>query len=265
MSQAVRLELREASYSYGRRRALCGVSLRLQSGEFAALIGPNGSGKSTLLRLAAGLLRPTAGEVLHAGRRLDAIPARERARSVALVSQAAALPAGYRVAEWVLLGRTPYLGPLAGPSPADRQVAEWAMESTGVLPLAERQAAELSGGEQSRVALAAALCQQPDLLLLDEMTAHLDLAYQAELLAMVRRLSLDHGVTVLAALHDLNLAAIRFDRLVLLQEGQLRADGPPREVIQSSLIESVYGASVQLLPHPEGGASIVLPRGSRLG
>jgi iron complex transport system ATP-binding protein len=222
-----------------------------------ALLGRNGSGKSTLLNLAAGLRRPAAGQVRFEGGELDRLPAHERARRIAMVPQVLPIPFAFTVRELVSLGRTPYLSVLRGERVEDRVAIATAMQRAGVESLAGRLAGELSGGEQQRVALALALAQEPALLLLDEATAHLDLHHQLTLLGMVRDLNRQHGLTVFAAIHDVNLAALWFDRLLLLDERRLLADGPPAGVLRPDLLERAFGSPVLVIEHPTAGVPLV--------
>jgi len=251
------LEVRDLGFAYGDRPVLAGVDLALAPGDRVALLGPNGAGKSTLLALAAGLLRPAAGSVMVDGAEVASLPARARARRIALVPQHPVTPFAFTVREWVSLGRTPHTSPLRGDGPEDRAAVERALVLAEVADLADRPIGELSGGERQRAALAQALAQEPRLLLLDEATAHLDLRHQMALLGLVARLSRESGLTVLAALHDANLAALWFDRLAVLHEGRLVAEGPPREVIRPELWEAVFGCRVVLLEHPTEGLPIL--------
>ena len=253
------LEAVALRFAYGGRTVLHDLSLRVASGEFVGLLGPNGSGKSTLLRLLAGLLRPAAGEVRFAGRPVSEYSRRELARRVAVVAQEPVLPEGFTVAELVLLGRTPHLRAFQPEGPADFAAARRALAVVDCLDLAERRLGELSGGERQRAALARALAQEPELLLLDEPTTHLDLAHQQAMLAALARLNCEAGLTVLAIFHDLNLAAASCARLVVLREGRLVADGPPESVITPDLIGQVYGLDAQVIAHPRTGRPVVLP------
>lgn len=253
------VEVREVRFGYGQRAVLRGVSLAIRPGEFLCLLGANGSGKSTLLRLIGGALRAQGGEVRVAGRPVGETPRRELARRVAVVAQGPILPEGFTVGEYVLLGRTPHIPPFGSEGPADFAAAERALVAAGCLDLADRYLGELSGGERQRVTLARALTQEPQLLLLDEPTAHLDPGYGQELMVLLRRLNREHDLTVLAAFHDVNLAAAGCDRLVLLHEGRLVADGPPHETVTPALLRLVYGYEARVIPHPRTGRPVALP------
>lgn len=252
-------------FAWGQQTVLRGLSFTLAAGEFVGLLGPNGSGKSTLLRLLAGLLMPTAGQVQMAG----LTPGRETrqvlARQVAVVAQTPLLPEQFTVAEYVLLGRTPHLRPLQPEGAADYAVARQALEATELLPLAGRSLGALSGGEQQRVILARALAQEPAILLLDEPTTHLDPGVAQEMLVMLRRLNQERGLTILASLHDINLAAAFFPRLLLLHHGQIGADGAPAAVLTPTLLQRAYGYRPQVIIHPQSGLPVVLPDSGGFG
>ncbi|NOY99072.1 MAG: heme ABC transporter ATP-binding protein [Chloroflexi bacterium] len=253
------LKLHNLSVSYGARRVLHEVSLDVQAGEVVALIGPNGAGKSTLMRAVSGVIPAEGGRIRTNGDDLPALSPMQRARYLAVVPQSAALPPAFTVWETVLLGRTPYLNFLGQVSPADRETVRRALERVDALELAERRVGELSGGEQQRVLLARALAQSTPILLLDEPTAHLDLQYQASLLSLVRELAHTDNLAVLAALHDLNLAARYADRVVLLVEGRVIASGSPQQVLRPDLISQAYDWPVQVVRHPFSDSPLVLP------
>ena len=263
------LELRGVEATYPGRPTtltpvLANVDLQVGAGEMLALIGPNGSGKTTLLRVASGGLRPTAGAALLDGRDLTALAARERARHIAVVPQDGPIPSGLFVREMVSLGRTPYSRLLLGPTLQDRQAVAWALEAAGVEDLAERFVDELSGGERQRVILARALAQQASVLLLDEPTANLDLHHQVAMLELVRGLSREHGLAVLTAVHDLQLAALYCDRVALLSAGQLVSQGSPEAVLTAPLLLEAFGQRVVLSAHPTHGVPLValVPNGN---
>ena len=205
------------------------------------LLGPNGSGKTTLLRLISGLFHPQQGRVLLEGRNLQQWGRRRTAQRIAVVPQELHIPFAFTVEHMVSLGRTPFVKPFLGERTAhDQMIVEDAIHAAGVAPLATRIFNELSGGERQRVMIAMALAQEPSLLLLDEPTSHLDIKYQIETLELVQRLNRERGVTVIAAMHDLNLASRYFSRLLLFQRG-IVADAGPAEVLEPALLSRVYG------------------------
>ncbi len=228
------------------RTVLDGVTIEVPDGSVTGLIGPNGSGKTSLLLLLAGLHRPTSGHVLLGERDAAAVPARERARLVALLEQHASTSLDLAVRQVVELGRIPHRGRWPGSPDRAASVIDEAMAAAHVGHLAGRRWQTLSGGERQRVQLARSLAQQPSMLLLDEPTNHLDLRHQLELLRTVRRL----GVTTVAALHDLDLAAAYCDRLVVLDAGRVVAAGPVGDVLSSRLVAQVYGVTAEVETHP---------------
>jgi len=234
-----------------RAPVLRGVSCAAASGGWLALIGPNGAGKSTLIRAAAGLV-PYRGTVLLGDTDAATLSARARARLVAYVPQEPVLPPDMTVAQYVLLGRTPYLGYLGTPGRRDRARADAALERLDIARFAQRRLARLSGGERQRVVLARALASEPSVLLLDEPTSMLDVGHQQQVLELVDDLRRDGGLTVLCTLHDLTAAGQYADALVLLHEGRVVASGPPSAVLTASLIESVYAARVAVTTGPDG-------------
>jgi iron complex transport system ATP-binding protein len=263
---SARLELRtiEAGYSHGGALVLHGVSLEARAGEVVALIGPNGSGKSTLLRVAAGVLRPSSGQALIEGDDLARLPVKERARRVAVVPQEGPVPNGMFVREVVALGRTPYVRLLLGPTAHDRHAVDDALSAVGLQDFAQRRVDELSGGERQRVVLARALAQEPRLLLLDEPTANLDLHHQVAMLELVRGLTRDQGLAVVAAVHDLQLAALYCDRVILLSKGRVVSLGAPETVLTPPLLLETFGQRVVLSAHPTHGVPLValVPNGN---
>lgn len=228
------------------------------SGEILALIGPNGAGKSTLIRAASGVI-PYTGHVRTNGDDFASLNPMQRAKYIATVPQAVALPPAFTVWETVILGRTPYLGFLGQVSENDEEIAQQSLQRVSALQFMDRRVGELSGGEQQRVLLARALCQSTPILLLDEPTAHLDLQYQVSLLELVTELAHKDNLAVLIALHDLNLAAHYADRIALMVAGSIKAMGKPKEVLQPELIAEAYCLPVQVVPHPFLDVPLVLP------
>jgi iron complex transport system ATP-binding protein len=249
------LAFSELRVHLGGATILDGVSGSAEAGEWVALIGPNGAGKTTLLRAVAGLVA-AHGRVELGGEPAEALGRRELARRVALVPQLPQTPPELTVAEYVLLGRTPHLGYFASETRADLAAADGALARLDLLHLAERRLGTLSGGERQRAVLARALAQEPSVLLLDEPTSALDIGRQQQALELVDALRREDGLTVLSAMHDLTLAGLYADRLVLLDRGRVVASGAPREVLTEELIESVYGAAVTVV---DNGVFVIAP------
>jgi iron complex transport system ATP-binding protein len=245
------------SAGYGATNVVHDILLHVEAGQTVALIGPNGAGKSTLLRIASGVLRARAGHVLLDGTPLERMSAGQIARQVAVVPQETRTPSGITAQEMVLLGRTPHLRPLIGPTRRDREIVDWALEVSGAREFEKRFADELSGGERQRVVLARALAQEPKLLLLDEPTANLDLRHQVAALELVRRLARDNGLAVMAALHDLQLAALYCDHVVLLRDGRVAQQGTPERVFTAARLREAFQQDVALAAHPTHGVPLV--------
>lgn len=243
----MRLDIDEVTIEAAGARLADGVRLSAGSGAFVGLVGPNGSGKSTLLRSVYRALRPTSGVVRLDGEDLHAMDARAAARVLAALPQESSAEFDFTVAEVVAMGRLPHRDRTAA---SDREICARAMTRTGVAHLADRGFPGLSGGEKQRVLIARALAQQPRVLVLDEPTNHLDIAHQLEVLSLVRA----DGLTVLAALHDLNLAAAHCDVLYVIAGGRIVASGPPRDVLRPPLLAEVFGVRAHPVPHPETGA-----------
>lgn len=252
------VELAGVGFGYGERGVLDGVDLAIRRGELVALLGANGSGKTTLLRLLAGTLRPDRGTVALAGRPVGEWQRHELARRVAVLPQQLDLPAGFRVAELVEMGRAPHARRLFGATAEDEAAMERALIDAGALELAHRSIDELSGGERQRVLVAMALAQEPELLLLDEPTTHLDVAHQVALLATIARLRRSRQLTVLAVLHDLTLAAAFAPRVALLHQGRLLADGAPGEVLSEGRVREVFGVATRQAWTADGRAHLVV-------
>jgi len=260
------LEAHEVSFSYGGRRpgaplVLDRVSLRLERGAIAALLGPNGSGKSTLIRLMAGIVHPLAGEIRIEGRSIGQLTRRDVARRLAVVPQETQTTFDFSVIDMVLMGRYAHLGPFELEAADDLAIARDALAATGTGALESRPFSSLSGGEKQRVVIASALAQASDLLLLDEPTASLDVAYQFEIAALLRRLNAERGMTMLLSTHDLNLAAAVCDRVILLKSGRVFAQGPTKEILTSDSIRQLYGIEADVQFHARAGRLTVVPIG----
>jgi iron complex transport system ATP-binding protein len=259
------LGLESVAFAYGRTPILAGMNLAIAQGSITGLLGPNGSGKTTLVRLASAALRPAAGRIALFGDDIASMPARERARRVAVVPQETHPVFEFTVDEIVRMGRTPHLGLLGLEGPRDRRIAREAMELCEVALLAGRPFRALSGGERQRVLLARALAQEARLLLLDEPTAFLDLKHRLAVYALLGQLHREHGLTVVVVSHDINLAARHCDRLVLLRCGAVAADGTPADVLRAEPIRSVYEVEVEVRTDPSSGRPFVIPLSPRPG
>lgn len=257
------LEFEAVSVTLGGRRVLAGLDLEVRPGEMLGLIGRNGVGKTTVLRIASRVLRPDAGRVEVEGRPLASFTRRALARVVAVVPQDSHVPFPFCVAEVVLMGRSPHVGPVAFESRGDLALAEEAMARVGITELAPRSILELSGGERQLVMVARALVQDPKLLLFDEPTAFLDLRHRVEVLQIVRELT-RAGASALVVSHDLGLAARYCDRLALLAEGNVLAIGSPAEVLTPERIRRGFGIDALVLSSADG-APIVVPRAPSVG
>lgn len=253
------LSLNDVHFSYGRAPILQGVSLDVPRGDILGIVGPNGAGKSTLLKLMGGLLTPVDGDVLLGGTPLRRIPDRERAKTIAFVHQENAVPFSYRAIEIVLMGRAPHLPAFGFESTSDVRIAEEALARTDCARFADRPIGALSGGERQRVFVARALAQGSELLLLDEPTAFLDIRHQIELHRVLKELHRDRGTTIVAAMHDLNLAAAFCRRIALLREGRLVAVGTPQEMLTAERIRDVFGAEVAVGQDARSGKTYCLP------
>jgi iron complex transport system ATP-binding protein len=247
------IEANSISYRYLADWALQDVSFQVGKGEFIGVIGPNGSGKTTLLKVLYRLLSPQRGEVLFERVPLKKMSQRDIAKRIGVVAQETYPVFPFRVIEIVLMGRSPYLGHLMFESEKDLEIAKKAMEWTEILPISERPIDELSGGERKRVFIARALAQEPEVILLDEPTANLDIHHQMEFLDLILALNREKGLTILMASHDLNLASEFCDRLILLQKGGIFKMGSPQEVITRENIERVYGCGVWVDQNPVSG------------
>jgi iron complex transport system ATP-binding protein len=242
--RGVSFEYRQSAERRTRPFALSELTFEVAVGEIVGVIGPNSSGKTTLIRLLTRVLEPAAGEILLEGVPVGRLSRRDLARRVAVVPQGMLPQFPFTVGELVLMGRYPHDPGRYFESPRDRAIAREAMEATGVLELADLPLEHLSGGERQRAVVARALAQEPRLLVLDEPTSHLDLRYQVETAALLRRLNRELGTSILLVSHDLNLAAEVCDRLLLLSAGRAAAIGSPETVLDPTLLASVFGCEV---------------------
>ncbi|GAA4188721.1 ABC transporter ATP-binding protein [Streptosporangium oxazolinicum] len=258
----MRLQAVDVKLGYGDRVVVDGLDLGIEAGTVTTIIGPNGCGKSTLLRALGRLLRPSGGEVLLDGKRIDRMPSKEVARILGVLPQAPSAPEGLTVADLVARGRHPHQTWYRQWSSDDESAVGEALAMTGLLDLGDRPLDELSGGQRQRAWISMALAQGTDLLLLDEPTTFLDLAHQIEVLELVRRLHGELDRTVVMVLHDLNLAARYADRLVAMRDGRVVAAGPPAEVLTEALLAEVFELDAKVIEDPVAGTPLVIPIGT---
>ena len=248
MTTPPRLVFDDVSFSYGTQQVLRGLGFAVEPGEFVGVVGPNGAGKTTMLKLLTGMRHPDDGRVQIGDRDVSALDPPVRARLMAVVPQNESVVFPYSVEAMVLLGRFPYVSFLGFEGDADVRAAREAMRLVGVEHLAARSVSELSGGEQHRVFIARALAQQTPVLLLDEPNAHLDIRHQAMLFELLARLHREEGRSILIITHDLNLAGMYCDRILLLSGGSAAAFGTPAEVLREDLIAAHFGVPVRIDP-----------------
>jgi len=248
MTPAVRIT--DLSHSYGENQVLLEVNVSVDAGAFFTVVGPNGSGKTTLIRIVAGLVRPLRGTVELFGKPLNALSRRDLARVLAVVPQEAPLDFPFRVEDVVLMGRSPHLGLLSLEKRRDYEIAREAMELAEVGHLRRRPMDQLSGGERQRVIIARAVCQQPRIILLDEPTSSLDLAHQVKVMEIMKALTRREGITVITVSHDLNLASIYGETILLLKAGRVLGTGLPREILTVERLEEAFGCPLLVDENP---------------
>ncbi len=243
------LRVEDVDACYGAMQVLASINFAAARGEFLGVIGPNGSGKTTLLRTITRILHPTKGAILIDGRSIYSLGTREFSRRFALVPQDTAINFEFSALDIVLMGRNPYLNRWEIEGHRDIEIAKRCMELTNCWHLADRPITELSGGEKQLVVIARALTQEPDVLLLDEPTSHLDINYQIAIMDLLKRLTTQKRLIVIAVIHDLNLAALYCDRLLLLHRGKIVAIGTPDQVLTPDNIKATFGADVIVSKH----------------
>ena len=253
------LEARGLSVGYDRTAVIRDLDLTIEHGPVTTFLGANGCGKSTLLKALGRVLKPLAGEVLLDGRPIRKEPNRAVARQLAILPQSPLAPAGTSVLDLVMRGRNPHQSWARPWTAEDAAVAEDAIAATGLTEVAHRDVASLSGGQRQRAWIALVLAQRADTLLLDEPTTYLDLAHQLDVLRLVRRINREQGSTVVMVLHDLTLAARYSDRLVVLHDGGVVADGTPAQVLTPAVLAQAFGLHARVVPDPVTGAPMVVP------
>jgi iron complex transport system ATP-binding protein len=254
------LQASDVWFGYDQRKPVVrGVSLSVPAAGIIGILGPNGSGKTTLLRMLAGTRQPQRGTVTLDGAPLTGFSRSALARRMAVVPQETQLAFDYTVGEVAMMGRYPHLGAFEIEGPSDLAVIEETLTSTGTLHLKDRQFATLSGGEKQRVVIASALAQSPELLLLDEPTASLDMGHQLDVQLLLAGLNRDRGVTMVLSTHDLNLAAALCRHLILLRGGRVIAQGPTADVLTPANVRALYGVDADIQRHPTAGHLTVTP------
>ena len=254
----IKIEMQNVCLGYGRKVVLKALTFHVMPGEVVGLIGPNGCGKSTIIKALSRIISPHSGKILLDGKDISQIPRRDLARLLGVVPQIPLLPSSFTAFEIVLMGRNPHLGLFQYEGSEELAITWRAMERTATQSLAERRVGELSGGEVQCIVIARVLAQETKAVLLDEPTANLDIGRQVEILDLIKGLCRESNLTVLAALHDLNLASQYCDRLVLINNGRIHAEGTPREVIIPQNIKEVYGTDGCVYTHPINGLPVVL-------
>jgi iron complex transport system ATP-binding protein len=246
------INVKNLSHSFGEHLVLKNISFQVPTKDFFIVIGPNGSGKTTLMKVLSGILKPQTGRLEILNHAIDRYQRKALARAIAFVPQMLSADFPFTVFEMVLMGRSPYLGILGLEEEEDMEIARQAIAFTGMENLAHRKLDQLSGGEQQRVFISRAICQEPDVILLDEPTASLDLAYQVRIMDLMERLKIEKGITVVMVSHDVNLAAMYADHLLLIHDGQVLCQGFPEEVLTYKTLEEAYGCTLLVDESPLG-------------
>ncbi|MGD2023064.1 MAG: ABC transporter ATP-binding protein [Desulfobacterales bacterium] len=253
------IQAKSLVHSFGKRPVLRDLTFTVTEGDFFIIIGPNGSGKTTLMRSIAGILKSQSGQIEIFERRISRYKRKEFARLIAFVPQGLPGNFPFTVAELVLMGRAPYNSTLGIETEKDHLISEQAMTFTQVAHLADRKLDQLSGGEQQRVFIARAICQEPKMLLLDEPTASLDLAHQVRIMDLMERLKTEKGITIVMVSHDINLAAMYADQLLLMRDGHRVQMGSPNQILNFKTLEETYGCTLLVDESPLGDFPRVTP------
>ncbi len=253
-----KLDVKNITLDYGQHAVIKGLSFQLQEGELVGLVGPNGCGKTSIIKSISRILAPSSGRIFLDGKELTNIPRNQLARTVGVVPQNPYLPETFTVFEVVVLGRNPHLGLFSGESTRDIKIVWQSMEWTDITHLAKRRIGELSGGERQRVTIARVLAQEPQVILLDEPTANLDISQQADILDLITGMCREKNIACLIAIHDLNIAAQYCMRIIMLKNGKVYVEGTPGEVVTAENVREVFDADTTIYPHPENNLPMVL-------
>lgn len=253
------LDISNISLSFRDKLILSNVSLEVSAGEFFVIIGPNGAGKTSLLKVLAGLQKTQKGTVTIKDKNILNYRRRNLSQIMAIVPQHIEVGFPFTVADTVIMGRSPHLGILGMEGENDFHIAEEAMKFTDVSHLTDRKLFQLSGGELQRVIIARAICQQPEIILLDEPTTALDPSHQLKIMDLMEKFRREHGTTIIMVSHDLNLASMYGDRVLLLKSGRVVKTGDPKSVLNKELLEDSYGCRIQIDESPLGGVARVTP------
>jgi iron complex transport system ATP-binding protein len=253
------LDISNISLSFRDNFILSNVSLEVSAGEFFVIIGPNGAGKTSLLKVLSGLQKAQKGTVTIKDKNILNYRRRNLSQIMAIVPQHIEVGFPFTVADTVIMGRSPHLGILGMEGENDFHIAEEAMKFTDVSHLTDRKLFQLSGGELQRVIIARAICQQPEIILLDEPTTALDPAHQLKIMDLMEKFRREHGTTIIMVSHDLNLASMYGDRVLLLKSGRVVKTGDPKSVLNKELLEDSYGCRIQVDESPLGGVARVTP------
>ena len=253
------LDAGSISLNFRNKLILENISFTVSAGEFFVIIGPNGAGKTSLLKILSGFQKPQQGSVIIKGKNITKYTRRNLSQILAIVPQHVEVGFPFTVTDTVIMGRSPHLGILGMEGKNDFDIAEEAMEFTEVSHLADRKLFQLSGGELQRVIIARAICQQPEIILLDEPTTALDPSHQLKIMDLMERFRRQHNTTIIMVSHDLNLASMYGDRLMLLKEGRVVKTGDPKSVLNKSLLEESYGCRMLVDESPLGQVARVTP------
>ncbi|MBP2000529.1 iron complex transport system ATP-binding protein [Paenibacillus shirakamiensis] len=259
ISPSSAIQLSHLNKVYGTQKVLCDLNIHIQSGEFVGIIGPNGSGKTTLLHLISGAVTPSEGEVHIMEQPLSSYSRKALSQQLAVLQQDGIPAISFPVHEVIRMGRYPFLDWLGRDRYAEvEELITLIMDRLELHALAERPVSELSGGQRQRVALGKVMAQQPAVLLLDEPTTYLDIRYQIQFMELVSRWQQEEGLTVIAVMHDLNLASLFCSRLLVLHEQNIVADGSPHDILTEEMVERVFGVQASATPHPDSGVPQIL-------